>query len=413
MKFSRAYYPIDDTWVDVEFALGRRALGDYRENPCWNSRESFLSGSQNAIRLVPVDNSGNGKTNFFRAWPGDEDKLREEASNLGVSGNARNSEYILCAQRTRNMIDALLRNLRDEPDNDSIELLQVSTIEELECGSDCPDLVIHHQGRFRTEYKSDISRVFIRDLLRRPNYDVGVNDWIIDISKVESNALKPPTLEENSLPDWNDLKILVHNYWIRFREGRANTLATHFENRQRELDEEEASDTYRKLSTLSYSSFKSEIKRMLDQRELSSRVVYDMAYDLFQDQMDDEASRIQINLRAYSMEDFEKELAKMHERGEIISEEVIAFARKKHEGYLRKVENYSICNVSSRSRPPVWDVGEVNRHRKHLIEQIIQNDPSAERATLECEWTRILQQTVDRYCLMKLGSTGDEREAIS
>ena len=61
MKFSRAYYPIDDTWVDVEFALGRRALGDYRENPCWNSRESFLSGSQNAIRLVPVDNSGNGK----------------------------------------------------------------------------------------------------------------------------------------------------------------------------------------------------------------------------------------------------------------------------------------------------------------------------------------------------------------
>ena len=113
------------------------------------------------------------------------------------------------------------------------------------------------------------------------------------------------------------------------------------------------------------------------------------------------------------MEDFEKELAKMHERGEIISEEVIAFARKKHEGYLKKVENYSICNVSSRSRPTVWDVGEVNRHRKNLIEQIIQNDPSAERATLEWEWTRILQQTVDRYRLMKLGSAGDEREAIS
>lgn len=409
MRFSRAYYPLTDSWVDVEFALRVRSLnqGEYRENPCWNSRESFLSGSKNAIRLVPVDNSRNSKINFFRAWPGDEDKLREEASDLGVSGDPGNPDYLPCAQRTRNMIDALLRNLRDEPDSDSIELLQVSIVEELEGGSDCPDLVIHHQGRFRTKFRSEITRVFISDLLRRPNYDVGVDDWIIDISKVESNILKPPAAEEVSLPDWNDIKILVHNYWIRFREGRAKTLATHLENRQRELDEEEAMGVFHEFSNLAFSSFKLEIKRMLDDGELSSRDVYDMAYHLFQKQMDEEASRIQRNLRAYPMGDFEKELARMHDGGEILSEEVIALARIIHQRYLNRVENSSRRYASSRSRPRIWDRDwAVKRHRKDLIEKIIQNDPNADRTSLEWEWTRILQRTVDGHNLTDVRGSG-------
>ena len=31
----------------------------------------------------------------------------------------------------------------------------------------------------------------------------------------------------------------------------------------------------------------------------------------------------------------------------------------------------------------------------------------------EWEWTRLLQQTADRYCLIKLGPIGDDGEAIS
>ena len=45
----------------------------------------------------------------------------------------------------------------------------------------------------------------------------------------------------------------------------------------------------------------------------------------------------------------------------------------------------------------------VNRHRNLLIEQIIQKNPSVERASLEGERTRTLQQTVDNMMVRKEG----------
>ena len=43
----------------------------------------------------------------------------------------------------------------------------------------------------------------------------------------------------------------------------------------------------------------------------------------------------------------------------------------------------------------------LNRHRKRLIEQIIRKNPSAERASLEKEKTRTLEQTVDNMIVSK------------
>jgi len=393
-RFERAYYPLTDSWVDVEFALRMRNNGDYRENPCWNSRASFLRGSKNAIRLVPVDNSGNDKVNFFRAWPGDEDKLKEEASELGIDSGS--SEYIVCGQRVRNIIDAFILNLRDEPDPVSVELLGVIDVEELESGADCPDIVIHHEGRFRVQFGSESTRLFVRDTQRTPGFEIGLDDWILDVSKVSSDVLKPLDDGGVTIPDWNDIKILVHQYWVRFREGRARALASRLEERQSVLDKEEAKDVLQELGHLSFSDFNAEIKRMLDEEELSSRTVYDMVYEMFQVQMEAEAERIQKDLKSYPMEGFEAELTKMFDRGDILSKELIAMAKKLHERYLKRQADYSSRHAALRSRPLVWDRDSaVKNHRKGLIEQITQNDPSANRMKLEWKWTRELQETLD------------------
>ena len=83
LRWEMAYSIEKKDYITVEEALKvrDRHAGEYRENPCYNSKEDFEEGM--GIRLTPVNMRGM-KVNFFRSFPGQLEARRSIAKSVGM-----------------------------------------------------------------------------------------------------------------------------------------------------------------------------------------------------------------------------------------------------------------------------------------------------------------------------------------
>lgn len=206
LTWPEAYYPVEERWVDVEYALRVRADndGEYRENPCVHSKAAWERGE--GIQLTPVDNFLNDKVNFFRSFPGQR-KLKENiAATVGVD-----PIYTDSGIRVSGMIDMLERVFQEELDIiGDMGILSVS----VNRGAPnllMPDITIRHNGQFGSKYKFRETRLFIRDHGRNPKFP-HETDWILNIMKYE----------HSKVTTWIEWKIHFLKEWRRYRTRREN-----------------------------------------------------------------------------------------------------------------------------------------------------------------------------------------------
>lgn len=216
IKWHEAYYPLLDRPITVNEALQvrRENCGEYRENPCYNSKNAYEEGL--GIQLTPVDNSTNPTINFFRAFPGQSQIINEIANSVGILGSS-STKYTQSAVRVKSVIELLATQLEsDKIAKDSMFLLSVNASGEIS-SINHPDIIIRHLG----EYSRSETRAFIQDVGRKPQYSELVDDWFLDITKFAPEVIT----------SWDALRPLFMAEWKRAENKARRKLA--------ELDSEE------------------------------------------------------------------------------------------------------------------------------------------------------------------------------
>ena len=264
LTWGYAYYPLlDREEFTVEEALRVRQQnhGEYRENPCYNSKNAYEEGL--GIQLTPVDNSNNGKVNFFRSFPGQSDVRNRIANSVGM-GSTTSARYTESGIRVKCVIDSLSADLEeDKIARDG--MLMISAKESGNANSlSHPDIIIHHRG----EYSRRETWIFVQDIGRKPQYEVLPDDWILVISKFDSDVVT----------SWVNIRPLFMKEWKVHEAKRERNLASELER----IESEEARETLEGIlddlqipevlegHAINQSEFEREINRRLEDGDISS-----------------------------------------------------------------------------------------------------------------------------------------------
>ena len=211
LKWERAYYPKDDDYISVSDALDvrRRNAGEYRENPCYNSKEDYNEGL--GIKLTPVDNSTNNKVDHFRAYGSgangryNQKIYGEIADHVGINNST--SKYTLVAMRVKSMINFLSKTIAN--DKIASKQMMIETVEPLDRKNlDIGDVLIHHKPEFHRK----TTTIFVKDSGRKPNYKLSdsnidsISNWIYDIMKIEHDLIT----------NWDKIRPLLMRDWKSF-----------------------------------------------------------------------------------------------------------------------------------------------------------------------------------------------------
>ena len=183
LKWELAYYPSEDRIITVEEALRVRAehAGEYRENPCYNSKKAYEEDL--GIQLTPCDfsNSNTSTINHFRAYPNQQVLAQITASvGMGISS----AKYTDSGIRVKQVIDFLLSELGG--DRIAVQdMLILSVVSGKISSVNHPDIIIRHRG----DYHRRETRIFVQDKGRSPQYDELVDDWFLDITKFSPSLI--------------------------------------------------------------------------------------------------------------------------------------------------------------------------------------------------------------------------------
>jgi len=267
IKWEFAYYPLSDRYITVEEALRvrERNSGEYRENPCYNSKKDFEEGL--GIKLTPVNMNGKA-VNYFRSYPGQFDVRKKITNSVGMGGSS-SAQYTDNAIRVKSVIDILSNNLGDDaPSN----MLLLSAKETGNVNSlSHPDIIIHHRG----DYSRRQTRIFVQDIGRKPEYQVLPDDWVLEMEKFGPDVVT----------SWKSIKPLIMKYW-KAHEAKRGRYIERIEN-------EEAKETLddilfslqmrlrKSVHSLDQLDLDKEIARRLKGGSISSNSVVDEIRRLF------------------------------------------------------------------------------------------------------------------------------------
>lgn len=246
LSWQAAYSVERDDYITVEYALSvrDRNAGEYRENPCYNSKDDFEGGM--GIKLTPVNMRGK-KVNFFRSFPGQLKAKRRIASSIGMASN-NHSRYSDSALRVRSVINFLLADLqKDEMTIDQMLLLSAKNSEAVNSLLH-PDVIIHHRG----DYSRRETRIFVKDHGRGPKFDPLPDDWILDITKIAPDIVT----------SWKSIRPLFMKLWKEYEAKRDRRVASVLDAHE----SEEATGTLDNILEFFGDANREEIQREIDQR---------------------------------------------------------------------------------------------------------------------------------------------------
>lgn len=274
LTWENAYYPLHDRkYFTVEEALmvRRQNGGEYRENPCYNSKKSYAEGL--GIQLTPVDMGGK-KVNFFRSFPGQSDVKNRIANSVGL-GSTSSAKYTDSAVRVKCVIDSLSADLEgDKIARDGMLLLSANESGHVNSLFH-PDIIIHHRG----DYSRRKTRVFVQDIGRKPQYEALPDDWILVISK----------FAPGQVTSWTNIRPLFMKEWNVHETKRGRNLASELERIESEearkalediLDDLQFNQTPKGLA-FDQSDLDREINRRLENGGISSDSVVSKIRHLF------------------------------------------------------------------------------------------------------------------------------------
>ena len=229
VKWGFAYYPrFDRVDFTVEEALRvrERHSGEYRENPCYNSKKDFEQGF--GIQLTPVNMNGKA-VNHFRAYSGQSD-VREKITNSVGMGSTSCAKYTDNAIRVKSVIDILSNNLEE----DKITISGMLLLSAKDTGNvnslSHPDIIIRHRG----DYSRRETRIFVQDIGRKPEYQVLPDDWVLIIKKWAPDVVT----------SWERIRPLFMKYWKVHEVKRGRYLER--------MENEEAKFYWNKLRTTEF-----------------------------------------------------------------------------------------------------------------------------------------------------------------
>lgn len=267
-----AYYPEskeDREDYTVEEALRERSRigGEYRENPCFNSKKAFEEGL--GIKLTPVNMNGNA-TNHFRAFPGQEYVKSKYTTCVGMRSTS-SAKYTNSAIRVKSVIDILSNNLEE----DKIAIRGMLLLSAKDTGNvnslSHPDIIIHHRG----DYSRRQTRIFVQDIGRKPEYQVLPDDWVLEMEKFGPDVVT----------SWKSIRPLFMKYWKAHEAKRGRYLER--------MENEEAKETLddilislqmrlrKSVHSLDQLDLDKEIARRLKGGSISSNSVVDEIRRLF------------------------------------------------------------------------------------------------------------------------------------
>ena len=269
IKWEFAYYPLSDRYITVEEALRvrERNSGEYRENPCYNSKKDFEEGL--GIKLTPVNMNGKA-VNYFRSYPGQFDVRKKITNSVGMGGSS-SAQYTDNAIRVKSVIDILSNNLQ----KDKITIRDMLLGSAKDTGNvnslSHPDIVIRHRG----DYSRRETRIFVQDIGRKPEYQVLPDDWVLEMEKFGPDVVT----------SWKSIKPLFMKYW-KAHEAKRGRYIERMEN-------EEAKETLddilfslqmrlrKSVHSLDQLDLDEEIARRLKGGSISSNSVVDEIRRLF------------------------------------------------------------------------------------------------------------------------------------
>jgi len=214
--WARAWYPLIDDYVSVEYALDVRSRtgGEYRENPCYHDEKSYKNGY--GISLFPRKESWDKKACFVR-YSDDNNRraIKIISENLGMKFS-ENSIYLNSVIRVSTMI----RNINHGINNNLVSEMGIESFDSIMSIDDqnseqLPDFIIQHKPTKENNFPNQ-TRVFIQDINRNPNFMVDEkNDWVLKINKWETDLVM----------DWSKGKELFYKEWLVFKKkyDRKNT----------------------------------------------------------------------------------------------------------------------------------------------------------------------------------------------
>ena len=270
VKWGFAYYPrFDRVDFTVEEALRvrERHSGEYRENPCYNSKKDFEQGF--GIQLTPVNMNGKA-VNHFRAYSGQSD-VREKITNSVGMGSTSCAKYTDNAIRVKSVIDILSNNLEE----DKITISGMLLLSAKDTGNvnslSHPDIIIRHRG----DYSRRETRIFVQEIGRKPEYQVLPDDWVLIIKKWAPDVVT----------SWDRIRPLFMKYW-KVHEAKRGRYLERMENEEAKetLDDILSSLPMRlrkSLNSLSQLDLDKEIARRLKVGSISSNSVVDEIRRLF------------------------------------------------------------------------------------------------------------------------------------
>jgi len=185
LRWEHAYYPtVNREDFTVEEALRVRAehAGEYRENPCYNSKKAYEEDL--GIKLTPCDfsNSNTSTINHFRAFP-NQQVLAQITASVGIRSSS-SAKYSDSGIRVKQVIDFLLTELGG--DRIAVQdMLILSVVSGKISSVNHPDIIIRHRG----DYHRRETRIFVQDKGRSPQYDELVDDWFLDITKFSPSLI--------------------------------------------------------------------------------------------------------------------------------------------------------------------------------------------------------------------------------
>ena len=270
LTWEGAYYPLlDRKGFTVQEALRVRAqnAGEYRENPCYNSKKAYEEGL--GIQLTPVDMGGK-KVNFFRSFPGQSGVKTRIANSVGM-GSTSSAKYTDSPVRVKCVIDSLSTHLQeDEIAIDGMLLLSAKESGHVNSLS-YPDIIIRHRG----DYSRRETRVFVQEIGRKPNYEALPDDWILVITK----------FAPDQVTSWTSIRPLFMREWKVHEAKRGRKLELIESEEAREtlddiLDDLQMCQTSEGLA-YDQSELDSEIDRRREDGRISSDSVAEQIRQLF------------------------------------------------------------------------------------------------------------------------------------
>ena len=270
VKWGFAYYPRfdrEDFTVEEALRVRERHSGEYRENPCYNSKKDFEQGF--GIQLTPVNMNGKA-VNHFRAYSGQSD-VREKITNSVGMGSTSCAKYTDNAIRVKSVIDILSNNLEEDKITISDMLLQSAKDTGNVNSLSHPDIIIRHRG----DYSRRETRIFVQDIGRKPEYQVLPDDWVLIIKKWAPDVVT----------SWERIRPLFMQYWKEHQAKRGRDL--------KRMENEEAKETLddilislqmrlrKSVHSLDQLDLDKEIARRLKGGSISSNSVVDEIRRLF------------------------------------------------------------------------------------------------------------------------------------